>query len=301
MRLPKKMLWPTDTGELGGWGHYLHHGFEQLGIPVENCPRLKKDAEERVFGKLRVRGTQSFELVYDGQTRRIWYDIGCFPKHHGYETLMEEDDLYFKIRMDSRHERYPRMFPIGNRVQRPDRFFAIFPALRNASTSNKYEYDIISIFRNNQIARQKAVQFTLEHGWKTEAWVTPHKGRPHPPSVPHRGFKFEYEDYLMKQAHTKIGLALPGVGDLTFRQMEIMAMGRPCMITEPTTTPMADGHDCWIEVKPDMSDFVYKVAYYLEHEEEREEIGRKGQAFWEQYYSPKGQAEHVLRIVEENP
>lgn len=104
----------------------------------------------------------------------------------------------------------------------------------------------------------------------------------------------------MKQANTKIGLALPGVGDLTFRQMEIMAMGRPCMITKPTTIPVADCHDCWIEIKPDMSDFVYKVAYYLENDEEREKIGRKGQAFWEQYYSPRGQAEYILKIVEKN-
>lgn len=105
----------------------------------------------------------------------------------------------------------------------------------------------------------------------------------------------------MKQAHTKIGLALPGIGDLTFRQMEIMAMGRPCMITKSSIIAVADGYGCWIEIKCDMSDFVYKVVYYLEHEEEREEIGRKGQAFWERYYSPKGQAEYILKIAEENP
>lgn len=301
MRLPQKVLWPTGARELRGWRHYLHHGFEQLGIAVEDCDRLRKDADIRVFPRLGVRGVVSFELFYDDQMRRIWYDIGCFPKHHGYEKLMEGNDLYFKIRIDSRHKKYPKMFPIGNSVRRPDQFFAILPVLRKASVSNKYEYDIISIFRNNQIARQKAVQFILEHGWKTEAWLTPHKGNPVTPPVPYRGFKFDYEDYLMKQAHTKIGLALPGVGDLTFRQMEIMAMGRPCMITKPTTIPVADGQGCWIEIKTDMSDFVYKVAYYLEHEEEREDIGRKGQTFWERYYSPKGQAKYILSIVEKNP
>lgn len=301
MRLPQKVLWPTGARELCGWRNYIPQGFKQLGIIMEDCERLQIDADDRVWPVEGIRGVTSFELIYKDRVQRVWYDIGCFPKHHGYENLMSEDDLYFKIRMDSRHKKYPRMYPIGNRVQRPDRFFPIFPTLRAASVSNKYEYDIISIFRNNQVARQKAVQFTLEHGWKSEAWVTPHRGRPAPPPVPQRGFKFDYEDYLMKQAHTKIGLALPGVGDLTFRQMEIMAMGRPCMITKPTTIPMADGQCCWIELKPDMSDFVYKVTYYLEHEEEREEIGRKGQAFWEQYYSPLGQAKYVLRIAEENP
>jgi len=301
MRLPKKILWPTNAKELCGWRDYIHHGFEALGIPIESSVRLQRDADERVWPVEGVRGVTSFELVYEEKVQRIWYDIGCFSRHHGYEKLMNEHDLYFKIRMDARHIKYPRMFPIANRVTRPERFFPIMPQLRKASRNEKYVYDILAILRMTEyVIRSEAIRLVLKHGWKTEAWLTPHKRRP-APTVPLRGFKFDYEDCLMKQAHTKIGLALPGIGDMTFRQMEIMAMGRPCLITTPTTITIAEGKDCWIECKRDMSDFVEIVTYYLEHEEEREVIGRNGQAYWEKYYSPKGQAEYVLKIAEENP
>jgi len=301
MRLPKKILWPTNAKELCGWRDYIHHGFEALGIPVESSERLQRDADERVWPVEGVRGVTSFELVYEEKVQRIWYDIGCFPRHHGYERLMNDHDLYFKIRMDSRHKKYARMFPIGNRVQRPDRFFPILPQLIKASRNGKYSYDIIAIHRMNRDVRAKAIQLILEQGWKTEAWVTPHRGRQPPSNVPLRRYKHDYEKYLMMQAQTKIGLALPGIGDLTFRQMEIMAIGRPCLITIPTTIPVKETQNCWIEVKQDLSDFVYKVAYYLEHDDERELIGRRGKEYFDQYYSPLGQAKYILKIAEENP
>lgn len=300
MKVPEKVLWPGGARQMGRWDGYLNRGFSELGIPVENSARLRDETDSTLFGALDVRSVGIFELQYEGRVQRVWYDVGCFQSHHGYEKIMRDGDIYFKIRMNKEHrEKYSRMFPIGNRVTRPAEYFDLLPQLRKESRSGQYEYDIIAILRLTEYkTRLKAVQLVRSAGWKTKAWLTPHPNRPPVPQGLLKPVKYEYPKYLLMQARTKLGLALPGVGDLTFRQIELMAMGRPCVITIPQLTPVAQGNNCWIEIREDLSDFVEKIEYYLRHDEEREEIGRAGQDFYEKYYSPHGQAIYVLNIVE---
>ena len=303
MRLPDKVIWPTTPSiQMARWVSYIPMGFKSLGIRIEESQALSEKADIEIYQKLDIRSVGLFYIVYGEKRRRVWYDTGCFVGHHGYEELVEGDDLYFKIRMTKEHRvKYPRMFPIGNRVTRPQDYFNLHSQLKKASRNGKYEYDIIGIQRlTNYEMRVKSVQLILAQPWKSLAWLTPHSHRPPAPEGLMRRYKFTYDKYLLMQAHTKIGLALPGVGDLTFRQMELMAMGRPCLISEPSLAPVAPADGAWIEVKPDLSDFIETVNYYLEHDIEREAIGVRGRIFWENYYSPQGQAKYILKIAEEN-
>lgn len=303
MRLPDRVIWPvTPTIQMARWISYIPMGLKMLGVPIQESQALREEADVRLYQELKIRSVGLFYLIYGEKRRRVWYDTGCFVNHHGYERLVEGDDLYFKIRMTKEHRaKYPRMFPIGNRVTRPQEYFNLLSQLRTASRNGKYKYDIIGIQRlTNYKMRLKSVQLILAQPWASVAWLTPHSNRPAVPDGLLKYHKFAYNKYLFLQAHTKIGLALPGVGDLTFRQMELMAMGRPCLISEPSLTPVAPADGAWIEVKPDMSDFVEKVNYYLEHDVERETIGVRGQIFWENHYSPKGQARYILKTAEEN-
>lgn len=303
MRLPDKVIWPaTPTRQMGRWVSYIPMGFKSLGIRIEESQALSEEADIRLYQELKVRSVGGFYLVYGEKRRKIWYDTGCFVNHHGYEKLVKGDDLYFKIRMTKEHRtKYPRMFPIGNRVTRPQEYFNLLPRLRKESRSGKYEYDIIGIQRlTNYKMRVKSVQLILAQPWKSVAWLTPHSQRPTAPDGLMKPIKYAYDRYLLLQAHTKIGLALPGVGDLTFRQIELMAMGRPCLISEPSLTPVAPADRAWIEVKPDMSNFVETVNYYLENDVEREAIGVRGQIFYERYFSPLGQAKYILKIAEKH-
>jgi len=299
MRLPKRVIWPSGAHEMGGWADYLPLGFHELGVPVEGSQRLREKTDSYLCAKLNVRSVAAVELIYEEKVQKIWYDVGSFHSHHGYEKIMGDGDLYFKIRMIPEHrEKYPRMFPIANRVTQSHIFFPLLPKLRRLARAGKFDYDILAILRLTKYdMRVKIVELVRSQPWRSKAWLTSHPNRPVPPEGLLR-FKYGYSEYLAMQAKTKIGLAPPGVGDFTFRQIEFMAMGTPCLITKPTLVPIADGRGCWIEVEQDLSDFVDKVNYYLEHNEEREKIARKGQAFYEKYYSPRGQALHILNIVE---
>lgn len=300
MRLPKRVIWPSGAHELGRWADYLLLGFHKLGVPVEASQRLREKTDSDLCAKLNVRSVGAVELIYEGRIQKIWYDVGDFPSHHGYEKIMGDGDIYFKIQMIPEHrEKYPRMFPISTRVTLPHIFFPLLPKLRRLARAGEFDHDILALLRLTKYdIRVKIVKLIRSQRWHSKAWLTSHPNRPMPPEGLLRSLKYEYSEYLVMQAKTKIGLAPPGVGEFTFRQIEFMAMGRPCLITKPSLVPMADGRGCWIEVEQDLSDFVDKVNYYLEHNEEREKIARKGQAFYEKYYSPRGQALHILNIVE---
>lgn len=299
----RKILWP-DPGprQMGRWHEWLPIGFKNIGIKVEGEKRLHDKTEQFIHEKNEVRSVGTFEVVYEEGVQRVWYDVGCFVNHHGYEKLMSPEDIYFKIRMTPEHKKkYPRMFPIGNRATRPQEFLSLLPSIKKERANKIFKYDIIGILRLTKYEmRLEAVKIILDQPWKSIAWVTPHPGRPRPPSKYFKAQKYPYDQYLRMQAQTKLGFALPGVGDLTFRQMELMAMGRPCIITEPSLQPVAKSNDSYITIKNDLSDFIDKVNYYLIHEEEREEIGRKGMKFYNRYYSPEGQARYVLKTIEEN-
>jgi len=302
MKLPKRVIWPSGAHEMGGWADYLPLGFHELGIFVESSRRLREKTDSYLCAKLDVRSVGAVELVYEEKVQKVWYDVGDFSSHHGYEKIMGDGDFYFKIQMIPEHrKKYPRMFPIGTRVTLPYIFFPLLPKLRRLVRAGKFDYDILALLRLTKYdIRVKTVELVRSQPWRSKAWLTSHPNRPTPPEGLIRSLKYEYSEYLVMQAKTKIGLAPPGIGEFTFRQIELMAMGRPCLITKPNLVPMADGRGCWIEIEQDLSDFVDKVNYYLEHDEEREKIALKGQKFYEKYYSPRGQALHILEIVEAN-
>lgn len=299
IKLPKRVMWPSGAQQMGGWADYLPLGFHELGVPVEASQRLREKTDSYLCAELDVRSVGAVELVYEEKVQKIWYDVGCFTSHHGYEKIMGDGDLYFKIRMTPEHrEKYPRMFPIGNRVTKSRIFFSLLPKLRRLARAGEFDYDILAILRLTKYdIRVKAVELVRSQPWRSQAWLTSHPRRPTPPEGLLRYFKYGYSEYLAMQAKTKIGFAPPGVGDFTFRQIEFMAMGRPCLITKPNLVPVANGKGCWIEIEQDLMDFVDKVNYYLEHDEEREKIALKGQAFYEKHYSPRGQARYILEIV----
>lgn len=105
-------------------------------------------------------------------------------------------------------------------------------------------------------------------------------------------FKYEgqlaiirYSRYLRDVAASKICIDLPGNGDFCFRLIDYLAVG-VCIIGPPHKTilsPLLQDRKHMVFCKPDLSDLVDLCSYYLDKEEEREQIARNSKEYFDKY------------------
>lgn len=114
--------------------------------------------------------------------------------------------------------------------------------------------------------------------------------------------KIGYREYLKLIARSKINITARGHGYETVRRFEVASFtGFQLGDYIPILTPndFTDGVNK-VFFKNDLSDLVEKIIYYLEHNEERERIGKAGYEHCMQYHTSMKRAEYVLRILKEN-
>jgi len=113
--------------------------------------------------------------------------------------------------------------------------------------------------------------------------------------------QISYEDFMMSISSSKIGLNIEGNGKNCFRQFEILEAGEFLLtqkhenffgIKEPV-----DKKHC-VFFKEDGSDLIELIKYYLEHEQEREEIAKSGKRFFEDNCHPKVLTKYILDTME---
>ena len=103
------------------------------------------------------------------------------------------------------------------------------------------------------------------------------------------GFMQSYPNYLAKLSETKICIDFPSNSRVTFRSSEALAMGS-LLIGPPTCNvyPLGlDIEECMVTCESDLSDFLEKIDYYLEHDAKREKIAAYGMGEWDQKMSPE--------------
>lgn len=299
----KETHWCTRHKALGRWYDYLQDGFRALGIPVifdEIVEQVRAKNSVVLRSSVTNKTAHPIDVVYEDFTQRIYYDMTDFT-HECYNFVMRQPDaIYFKTSMLPEYrDKYPRMRPIGQIIAEP-KYADYLDGLRKEKRARAYNYDIIGIFATtNYDLRIKAVEIINSKNWKSLAWVwNTFLKRPKAPSALVKT-QLGIREHLRLQSHTKLCLALPGIGDWTFRHVEVMGMGNCLVSPKPQVLLPGNPENCWIQISRDFSDFVEIVDYYLKHEDERECIAHNGAIYYENYLSPTAQAKYMLSVISE--
>jgi spore maturation protein CgeB len=108
-----------------------------------------------------------------------------------------------------------------------------------------------------------------------------------------------YSRFLEEVASARLCLHLPGNGPFTHRIGEFLGLGR-CMVSLRFTTalhvPLEAGVH-YVAIADDLSDLVDKCRYYLRHDDEREQIARRGQDFFDRYLHSDQLASYYVRSI----
>ncbi len=112
--------------------------------------------------------------------------------------------------------------------------------------------------------------------------------------------KISFEQYLTTIYNSSINLALEGIGEFTFRHLEILA-SCSFMLSENSINelelpiPLVDGKH-FVSFK-DKEELIEKIDYYLKNKQQRNEIALNGRKVLEEHYSPKRHGEFLMSKI----
>jgi hypothetical protein len=149
----------------------------------------------------------------------------------------------------------------------------------------------------NYQKRLQLIQEIRKHPqWSAHAWMS---DRVHRPAVPREfaAHKLPAMENYIEHCRSRINFAAAGIGEKTWRHMEIMAIGAFMLMFE-TDRAGWDGYPG--EILPDdYSNFNERVEYWLVHDAERIEMAMACRNYWDRNLSPEASAKYVLRKVKE--
>jgi hypothetical protein len=206
-----------------------------------------------------------------------------------YSTLNMEcvDDciLYFKMQFSTAGYELDHVIP-GGFVSRDNDIYAYLPSLRRLRDQKSFSYDIYGRFGPDYAAsiRSKAIsrlrtqtQFSYEGGLST----------------------VRLSRSLREVARSRACIDLPGNGAFCFRLVDYFAVGA-CVISYPHANrlpePLVDRRHI-VYCKGDLSDLVDICAYYLEHDQEREEICLNSRRYFDEHLHRQQLANYYLEQI----
>jgi len=164
------------------------------------------------------------------------------------------------------------------------------------------QYDIFfsgTRLRRNNI-RVQVLQKLLKEGFKIYGGLQATPDAPEPPQnliFP----KLNKKQYMNAMGNAKINLALEGIGEFTFRHLEIWRLGE-FMVSTPSIKELA----LPLPVKEDMHYVSYnspeelteKVGFYLKNGDARHKIALAGKKMFDEYYNPRQHGWEIGQIIE---
>lgn len=168
---------------------------------------------------------------------------------------------------------------------------------------HKKEYDV---FFSGTVAKHNDYRADIwrevkKNNFKTKGGLQ-YRNRGNKPEDDLLGSEISKKEYIKTIYNSKICLALNGVGEFTFRHLELWQLG--AFMLCPKVINQLD-----LPIKPidgkhfvsfsDADDLIKKIRYYLEHKEERKKIAQEGQLIFNEQYSSKKHGEYIKEVLKE--
>jgi len=232
-------------------------------------------------------GIVMFQIIWRDKLSYVVIDYSDDLDHIDAESL-KGCALYFK--MQYRRDGYTgyakdnsKIVPGGYVVGHPD-IYHYLPHIRKASQHEEGGYDVFGRFGRDFALdiRRKAVELLQQQtDFRYSGGLR----------------KVRYSCSLLEAGRSKICIDLPGNGDFCFRLVDYFAVGA-CVISHPHRTRMPvelENLRHIVYTKEDLSDLIPLCKYYLENDEEREEIGRNARDYFDLYLHRKQLAAYYLQ------
>ncbi len=255
--------WPASRigGELHQWLFPILTGLRRH-VRVEIVP-IEQPKMSANFLEL-VRGGKSYTLAIDTHDFMDRLDQGA----------LDQAVVYFKMQFHKDGYGNDRIVP-GGYVNLSEHYCHYLGWLRGTKDRQLAEYDVYGRFSLDFApeVRKRAVQMLWDQ----------------------KQFHFEgslqtvrYTRSLEEAARSRLCIDLPGNGDFCFRLIDYLGIGA-CVVAarHRTILPMPlEDRKHLVYAKEDLSDFVELCQYYLEHEDERNQIVQNSREYWDRYLHP---------------
>lgn len=128
----------------------------------------------------------------------------------------------------------------------------------------------------------------------------PYKKEPIPEDL--AGPRFKGKKYRDALCAVKINLALPGIGEYTFRHQELLYLGKFMLShnsIDELELPMPLEEGKHYVSFADVDEMVEKIHYYLKHEDERRAIAMAGKQLFDEYYDPERHGKEITARLQQ--
>lgn len=163
------------------------------------------------------------------------------------------------------------------------------------------QYDIFfsgARVRRNNIRAQ--VLQKLKEGFKIYGGLQVQPDAPEPP--PNLIFpKLNKKQYINAMRNAKINLALEGIGEFTFRHLEIWCLGEFMISTssiKELALPLPAEEDIHYVSYNSFEELAEKVRFYLNNEDARHKITLAGKKMFNEYYNPRQHGSEIRQVIE---
>lgn len=283
---PRELTWPVDPNALkdltirwpreyawkprGILGEQVRHALMRF-LPVELADIPQP-----------YQGVVNAEIVRGGRTYRVMWETSDYADLN--ETAYADADLYFK--MEYAKEGYgqrDRLFPAGY-VSADKALYTYLPRLRQARDHQPPLWEVYGRYGLSMEKRRKALEIL-----RSAKAFTFYGGEG----------KVRYSAYLREVARARICIDLPSMSSITFRCIDLLAVGS-CIVGPPHTNqllkPMQDGvHVTYC--RPDYEDLEAVCAGLLADEPRRRRLEQASRDFFDRYVHRDQQASFWLQTA----
>lgn len=266
---PERLTWPVEKHDLDRMAIHWPEGAKHsvMGKQLVAAFRRFVHVEIRSIPQPH-RGCISITVVIDGEPRNVVIEISDFAPLD--EDAYKQADLHFK--MEYSKEGYGerlRLLP-GGYINGSSDLYAYLPYLRRMRDSLPPRFQVYGRYSLSMEKRRKPLK--ILHA-ATGFRFTGGEG------------KVRYRKYLEEVARSQICIDLPSMSSITWRMVELLAVGS-CIVGPPHTNRMQVPFVDRVHVaycRPDYSDLEEVCMYYLENEDKARELVRNSREFFDTY------------------